>query len=191
MSTSEIFNPNQVKGTIEGIGNDFEQLSSLIQKVNGTVTTALGSPDNAMYGDAGNKVLATWDENCSTLNEFTKIFGSWSSMVVAIGNEYGNLQEGTAIVQEGDKDAFNTIANANKSSYLKTADAMEAYKGSTVTYKDKDNIDNTKTMSLKDGLVRSYTDENGKNMVEYSTLAGTLIATTTDGKYKDGEAERL
>ena len=193
MSTSEIFDADTVKGTIEGIGSEFQSLSSLIQSINSTVTTALGSPDNAMYGDAGNKVLATWDENCSTLNEFIKIYDSWSSMAVAIGNEYGNLQEGTAVVQDADKEAFQTIANANKSSWLKTEDAKTAYKGSTSTYIDASGVEHTETRNLTDGLVHSYKDENGNDVIEYSTLAGGLIGSSINGKLtKNGkEVDKL
>ena len=58
MSTTEIFNLNSVKSTMSSIEGEFETLSTKIGEINSEITTALGSPDEAMYGDAGNKVLA-------------------------------------------------------------------------------------------------------------------------------------
>ena len=73
MSTTEVFNASQVKSVMSEIGSEFSDLSSLVEETNSLVTSALGSPDKAVYGDAGNKILATWDENCSTLSSFINI----------------------------------------------------------------------------------------------------------------------
>ena len=153
-STTEVFNTDQVSSAIKGVSDDFNTLSELIQAINTDVTEALSSPEKAMFGDAGSKVLATWDENCSTLNEFIKIYDNWSSMVVSIANEYGELQEGTAVVQDTDKSAFQAIANANKSSWLKTADARDIYKGSLSVEQDVDTASHVK--SAQDHLRTSY-----------------------------------
>ena len=189
MSTTEIFNADTVKGTISDVEGQFGELSSIISEINGKVAEALGSPDRAMYGDAASRVLATWDENCSMLNEFMKIFDSWSSMVVSIANEYGNLQEGTAVVQAEDKQYFQDIANASRSTYLQTDAAKEAYQGSTSTYTDKDGIEHTITKNLTDGMVHTYKDSDGKEIIDYSTLAGTQIGSSIAGKLTQDDKE--
>ena len=188
MSTTEIFNADTVKGTISDVEGQFSELSSIIETINGKVAEALGSPDRAMYGDAASRVLATWDENCSMLNEFMNIFDSWSGMVTSIGTEYGLLESGTATVKDTDKQYFQDIANANRSTYLQTAAAREAYKGSESTYTDKDGIEHTITKNLTDGMVHTYKDSDGKEIIDYSTLAGTQIGSKIDGKLiQDGK----
>ena len=183
MSTTEIFNLNSVKSTMSSIEGEFETLSTKIGEINSEITTALGSPDEAMYGDAGNKVLATWDENCSTLNSFIKIFDSWSSLVSNMATEYGELESGTAKVQDEDKEALNTIAKANKSSWLKTDEAKKAYVGSESTYKDSETgVEYTETNNLDVGRVVEYTDEDGNKIKDYYSLAGELIGTAITDK---------
>ena len=177
-STTEIFNVDVVKGTIEAVGDDFNSLSTVIQTVNSKVADALGSPDKAMYGDAGKKVLATWDENCSTLNEFIKIFGNWSSMVVSIGNNYGNLQEGTAIVQDADKEAFNIIANNTKSSWLKSSSAKDAYQSPENTNTDNSDLNRAKE-TLKASYIKQYNEMIEKKEKRQAEIKEQKVSTSS------------
>ena len=111
---TEVFNASQVKSVISDVEAQFSDLASVIEKSNSAVTAALGSPDKAVYGDAGNRILATWDENCSTLNDFIKIFDNWSLMVTSIAKEYGELDSGTAKVDNVDLSSFKAISGANR-----------------------------------------------------------------------------
>ncbi len=207
MSRTEIFDKDSVASTMSAISEDFKGLSDVIDTINTSITEALGSPDKAMYGDAGDKVLATWDENCSTLSSFIGIFGNWSSMVTSIANEYGGLQSGTATVEDEDKDALQTIANANKTRWLNTKTAQEAYTGSESKYKDfETDIEYTETKKLnqtidnndgiKIGRVVEYTDEDGNTIKEYYSLAGALIGKAIKDpkgkiKYKDSDGRTV
>ena len=189
---TEVFDLETVKGVIGSIQEEFSTLSDTLQKVNTEVTTALGSPDKAVYGDAGDKILATWDENCSMLTSFMGIFDNWSNMVVSIAHEYGDLELGTAEVEADDIENFKTIANASKSNWLKTEDAFKAYKGSSVNYTNEDGLIITENKNLKDGIVKESILGSGNTNKEYYNLAKELLGTsiTTNGItkfYKDNK----
>ena len=129
MSTTEVFDPSSVRKTMDNIKSEFDTLSTTLDSINKDVTTALGSPDKAIYGDAGDKILATWDENCSTLKNFIGIYDNWSNMTVAIATEYGELDTGTAKVEDADIEAFKSLSDANKTKWLNTKNAKNLYKG--------------------------------------------------------------
>ena len=192
MSTTEVFNPGQVKSVMSEISSDFTELSSLIEETNTLITEALGSPDRAVYGDAGNKILATWDENCSTLNSFIKIYDNWSLMAVSIANEYGELDTGTAKVDGTDVEAFKTISGANKTTWLKTPEGAKGYTGSTSKYRDAEtNNDMEETNSLSGRRQVTYTDENGHKVTEYYDLSGVLIGKEINGIKYDVEGNKV
>ena len=136
MGTGELFKHDVVKTVMGRIGDDFTNLSDLLKETNELVTTALGSPDKAVYGRAGNKILATWDENCSTLNSFMSIYDSWSTMAVSMAKEFTKFDEGVAMVSDKDAANLRTIANLNKTTWLKTPEGRKNYVGSTVRYID-------------------------------------------------------
>ena len=191
MSTTELFNPSQVKLVMSEISSDFTELSSLIEETNTLITEALGSPDRAVYGDAGNKILATWDENCSTLNSFIKIYDNWSLMAVSIANEYGELDTGTAKVDGTDVEAFKTISGANKTTWLKTPEGASGYTGSTSKYRDAEtNKDMEETNSLSG---RRQVRDTKTNETEYYNLAGGSLGTAAAGSTstKIGTREEL
>ena len=188
MATTEVFDLNTVKGVIANIQGEFQSLSETLNTINSDVTAALGSPDKAIYGDAGDKILATWDENCSMLTSFMGIFDNWSNMVVSIAREYGELDKGTATVEDVDKQLFQDVASASRSSWLKTDTAKKAYTGSVSKYYDDNLLEHTETKNLDTGRTDEYTDASGNKIKNYSTLVGGLIGTSTNGVLtKDGK----
>jgi len=173
---TEVFNASQVKSVISDVEAQFSDLASIIEKSNSAVTAALGSPDKAVYGDAGNKILATWDENCSTLNEFIKIFDNWSLMVTSIAKEYGELDSGTAKVDNVDLNAFKAISGANRTTYLSTDSGKSNYKGSKSEYYDySENAKYVETNDLDKRRVVTKTDQSNNNTVEYEDMAGNKL----------------
>ena len=173
---TEVFNASQVKSVISDVEAQFSDLASVIEKSNSAITAALGSPDKAVYGDAGNKILATWDENCSTLNEFIKIFDNWSLMVTSIAKEYGELDSGTAKVDNVDLNAFKAISGANRTTYLSTDSGKSNYKGSRSEYYDyKENAKYVETNDLDKRRVVTKTDQSNNSTVEYEDMAGNKL----------------
>ena len=188
----ELFEHTTVKTVMDKIGEDFSLLSDAIKETNELITTALGSPDKSVYGDAGNKILATWDENCSTLNSFMSIYDSWSTMAVSIAKEFAEFDKGVAVV--GDKDAANirTIANYNKSNWLKTYDASKAYVGSSNTYTDfESNSERKEHSNLKDKRVVEYTNEKNEKITMYYNLDGKWIAIKNNGQLTDANGKKI
>ena len=192
MSTTEVFNASQVKSVMSEIGSEFSDLSSLVEETNSLVTSALGSPDKAVYGDAGNKILATWDENCSTLSSFINIFNNWSLVAVSVASEYGELDTGTAKVEGTDLEAFKTISGANKTTWLKTSEGASNYTGSKNSYMDP-TTNNTvsEQSSLSNRREITYTDANGNKITEYYNLAGELIGIKKNGKLYDANGKSV
>ena len=192
MSTTEVFNPSQVKSVMSDIDSEFSRLSEIIEETNSIVTEKLGSPDEAVYGDAGNKILATWDENCSTLSSFMSIFDNWSLMVVSIAHEYGELDKGTAKVENTDLEAFQNISNANRTTWLKTPSGISGYVGSTSEYTDyATNTKYKETSNLKDRRVLEITDENNKKTKEYYNLAGEAMGSEKNGQLYDSSGKKV
>ena len=186
MSTAEVFSLDKVKSVMNEIESEFSDLSKVIEETNTEITTALGSPEKAVYGDAGNKILATWDENCSTLSSFIKIYDNWSSMVVSIATEYGELDKGTAKVEGTDIDSFKTISGANKTTWLSTPEGSKNYTGSTSSYtpSNTDSIVSEKS-SLNNKREATYTNSEGVEITEYYNLAGELIGYKKNNQYYD------
>ena len=192
MSTTEVFNASQVKSVMSDIESEFSDLSSLIEETNSLVTSALGSPDKAVYGDAGNKILATWDENCSTLSSFINIFNNWSLVAVSVASEYGELDTGTAKVEGTDLEAFKAISGANKTTWLKTSEGASNYTGSKNSYMDP-TTNNTvsEQSSLSNRREITYTDASGNKITEYYNLAGELIGISKNGKLYDANGKSV
>jgi len=173
---TEVFNASQVKSVISDVEAQFADLASVIEKSNSAITTALGSPDKAVYGDAGNKILATWDENCSTLNEFIKIFDNWSLMVTSIAKEYGELDSGTAKVDNVDLNSFKAISGANRTTYLSTDSGKSNYKGSRSEYYDyKENAKYVETNDLDKRRVVTKTSQGNNSTIDYEDMAGNKL----------------
>ena len=192
MSTTEVFNASQVKSVMSEIGSEFSDLSSLVEETNSLVTSALGSPDKAVYGDAGNKILATWDENCSTLSSFINIFNNWSLVAVSVASEYGKLDTGTAKVEGTDLEAFKAISGANKTTWLKTSEGASNYTGSKNSYMDPttNNIVSEQS-SLSNRREITYTDASGNKITEYYNLAGVLMGIKKNGKLYDANGKSV
>ena len=172
----ELFEHTTVKTVMDKIGEDFSLLSDAIKETNELITTALGSPDKSVYGDAGNKILATWDENCSTLNSFMSIYDSWSTMAVSIAKEFAEFDKGVAVVGDNDAKALKTIADLNKTNWLKTSDGRKNYVGSTVSYIDPET---QKEVEEKVGFKQFNSTGGGKSSSEGGDWR---IVTEKDGK---------
>jgi len=173
---TEVFNASQVKSVISDVEAQFSDLANIIEKSNNAITAALGSPDKAVYGDAGNKILATWDENCSTLNEFIKIFDNWSLMVTSIAKEYGELDSGTAKVDNVDLSSFKAISGANKTTYLSTDSAKSKYEGSKSEYYDfNENAKYVETNDLNKRRVVTKTSQGNNSTIDYEDMAGNKL----------------
>ena len=187
MST-EVFNPSKVKAVMSDIASEFDALSKLIETTNTLVTTALGSPDKAVYGDAGNKILATWDENCSTLSSFIKIYDNWSLMAVSIAREYGELDKGTAKVKDADAEALKTVADTNRTTWLKTPEGSKGYVGSTNSYI---NAESGTRVTEKSDLKNMRVVDRGNGLTEYYSLDGKLLGIKRNGQYYDANGRKI
>jgi flagellum-specific peptidoglycan hydrolase FlgJ len=187
MST-EVFNPSKVKTVMSDIASEFDALSKLIETTNTLVTTALGSPDKAVYGDAGNKILATWDENCSTLSSFIKIYDNWSLMAVSIAREYGELDKGTARVKDADAEALKTVADTNRTTWLKTLEGSKGYVGSTNSYI---NAQSGTRVTEKSDLKNMRVVDRGNGLTEYYSLDGKLLGIKRNGQYYDANGRKI
>ena len=187
MST-EVFNPSKVKAVMSDIASEFDALSKLIETTNTLVTTALGSPDKAVYGDAGNKILATWDENCSTLSSFIKIYDNWSLMAVSIAREYGELDKGTAKVKDADAEALKTVADNNRTTWLKTPEGSKGYVGSTNSYI---NAQSGTRVTEKSDLKNMRVVDRGNGLTEYYSLDGKLLGIKRNGQYYDANGRKI
>ena len=187
MST-EVFNPSKVKTVMSDIASEFDALSKLIETTNTLVTTALGSPDKAVYGDAGNKILATWDENCSTLSSFIKIYDNWSLMAVSIAREYGELDKGTAKVKDADAEALKTVADNNRTTWLKTPEGSKGYVGSTNSYI---NAASGTRVTEKSDLKNMRVVDRGNGLTEYYSLDGKLLGIKRNGQYYDANGRKI
>ena len=187
MST-EVFNPSKVKAVMSDIASEFDALSKLIETTNTLVTTALGSPDKAVYGDAGNKILATWDENCSTLSSFIKIYDNWSLMAVSIAREYGELDKGTAKVKDADAEALKTVADNNRTTWLKTPEGSKGYVGSTNSYI---NAASGTKVTEKSDLKNMRVVDRGNGLTEYYSLDGKLLGIKRNGQYYDANGRKI
>ncbi len=169
---TEVFNADLVKGDLETIQGCFETLAGHIDDANGYIYEGLSSPDQAMYGDAASKILATWDENCSSLTDFIGIFDDWSSMVVAIANQYGELQSGTAKVDIEDANKSKDVINNNnlRTTGIKTEKGTQSYNSKeTIEQRSSSKIDKKgftyeESVELVDGKIRTtqnYDSEEG------------------------------
>ena len=169
------FDKDGVMQSMENIGNTFTSIGDVYTKANTSMTTALSSPDQAMWGDGADKLLAAWDANSAILDDFMKTFENWSAMVSATINKFGNLETETYLVEDAAMDDIATVAKEYKSSWLKTDAAKKAYIGGDYTKTDENGTTYAIHKSLEDGLTKTYTDANGNTITELYSLSGAYI----------------
>jgi len=124
---TETFNASNVKSKMNEINESFVELANTIDDASGKITDNLTSMDGALYGDAADRILATWNENSVTLSSFMNVFDNWSSMVIGIASDYQNLEDNTSLVSDTDIDNIATIASNNRSTWLDTDNAKKYY----------------------------------------------------------------
>ena len=172
---TQMFDKDGVISAMDSIGSHFSDIASNYTTASTEMTTALSSPDGAMWGEAADKLLSAWDANSPILDEFMKTFENWSALISATVNKFGNLETETALVDDDNIDNIAAVIGQYKSSWLKTDAAKKAYIGGSYTKTDEDGTVYTINKSLETGLTKTYTDANGSTITELYSLSGAYI----------------
>ena len=171
-SSTEKFDASGVQAKMKVIKGHFGLIGGSLDNANYMIDMGLSSPDEAMFGDGATKILATWDENSSSLQDFIKVFDDWSAMVVAMGNRYAELQEGTYIVKDTDGyNALSAAAIANRTTSLKTeggaAGFSKAQENTNKSGLDKYGVPVTVEYKLENGKITKKETYDQEGMEGY------------------------
>ena len=172
---TQMFDKDGIISAMNTIGDNFSSIASTYTNASTSMTTALSSPDGAMWGEGADKLLAAWDANSPVLDEFMKTFENWSALISATVNKFGNLETETSLVKDTDIDNIAIVAEQYRSSWLKTDAAKKAYIGGSYTETDENGTVYTINKSLETGLTKTYTDANGSTITELYSLSGAYI----------------
>ena len=162
----ESFSYSGVQSHMSTIQGNFESIGSSLSSASALVTQGLSSPDEAMYGEGASKILATWDENSSSLEDFMNVFDDWSSMVVSIGNKYASLENNTYKVNDPKGyEALGEAARANRTTSLKTLGGKSGFTAAQNRLQYTENGQKRKVQTEDQFGIKTdveFTLENGK-----------------------------
>ena len=184
---TEIFDATQVSSKMTTIQGKFEEIGNTLNTANESVARELSSPNEALYGEAATKILGTWDENSSSLKDFINIFDNWSSLVVAIGSKYAQLENETFKVSDEDLETISGAAKANRTTSLKTEGGIAGFTAANSNQKrgnyDQYGISTSTELTLDNGKI-IRTDTYGEDGV-YKELKYNPETGEYEWKYYD------
>ncbi len=172
---TELFNKDGVIAAMNKMGDIFSNIAKTYNDTSVDITTALSSPNQAMWGSGADKLLSAWDSNAPLLDDFMNTFENWSALVTGTVNKFGNLETETALVKDLDIENIAKVAEQYRSSWFKTDAAKKTYIGGSYTMTGEDGTEYTINKSLENGLTKTYTDQNGNTIKEVYSLSGAYI----------------
>ena len=173
---TQMFDKDGVVSSMENVGTHFTNVSTAYSAADEQMTSLLTTPDGAMYGDGATKLLAAWDENSGTLEDFMGAFDNWSALVSGMANQFTNLEEGTYEIKQDSpftKSELADRARAFHTTALKTAAGMAGFNTAQENYR-------------KDHPELFEIDENGVQYRSFKALENGKIVETKIYKDKDG-----
>ena len=111
---TELFNKDGVIAAMNKMGDIFSNIAKTYNDTSVDITTALSSPDQAMWGSGADKLLSAWDSNAPLLDDFMNTFENWSALVTGAVNKFGNLETETALVKDLDIENGDKVLPKNE-----------------------------------------------------------------------------
>ena len=194
----EKFSVKNVKSKMTVIQGYFSAFSDTLNSINGyvqsNVNAGLGS---SAFGDLGSKLLAVWNNNSSTFNDFHENFDTWAQVVAIISannNQFAVDAKATyrdnAGTLDGVKEAREFVSANNGLDNLSSASNYGSL--SNDAKRVLDGAIKMKTMKITNsniygGKTYSYSLSDGKAIEEYYDKNGNLVGTKitdANGKVK-------
>ena len=199
---SELFNASMVgykMGVIEGYFADF---ADTLNQINGYIQANVNaSIASSVYGDLGGRLLAIWDQNASTFNDFHENFDTWSQVVAVISanntafavdaqdtyRDNGGTLDGVEKARQF-VSSNNGIANISQRRGFDELDSDVrevldgAYRAATLT---------TENNNKYGGKTLKYTDAEGRQVEKYYDEEGILVGTKIGDKYYNNKGVKV
>ena len=203
----EKFSVTNVKAKMSNIENYFSDFADTLNEINafiqGNVNASISS---SVYGDLGSKLLAIWNHNASTFNDFHENFDNWAQVVAIIAANNNTFAvdalatyRDNAGTLDGVKEAREFISGNNGVENISSAEGFGTL--STEARSVLDYIYRAKTRQVTDkneydGKTISYTDAAGNKIEIYYDEDHNLIGrkvTDTEGKvtYYEGKDKKV
>ena len=93
---TESFNVDGVQKSMNKLNTLFSDFAKKLDEINKYINEQVNqSPDSAVYGELGSKLLNTWNQNASTFGDFYANFENWSAVVTIISANNCNFTKET------------------------------------------------------------------------------------------------
>lgn len=93
---TESFNVDGVQKSMNKLNALFSDFAQKLDEINKYINEQVNqSPDSAVYGELGSKLLNTWNQNASTFGDFYANFENWSAVVSIISANNCNFTKET------------------------------------------------------------------------------------------------
>ncbi len=188
-----VTNVRSKMATIENYFSDFaDTLSEINAFIQGNVNASVAS---SVFGDLGGKLLAIWDHNASTFNDFHENFDNWAQVVAIIGannNQFAvealATYRDSAGTLDGVKEARTLISKNNGIDNISSASDFGTLSSDARSVLDFLFRAKTRKVTDKneyDGKTISYTDADGNEIEIYYDSDHNLVGRKV--KDKDGK----
>ncbi len=203
----EKFSVINVRNKMNNIENYFSDFSDTLSEINAfvqaNVNASLGS---SAFGDLGGKLLAIWDHNASTFNDFHENFDNWAQVVAIIGaNNNQFAVDALATYRDnagtlgGVKEARELVSKNNGIDNISSAEGFGTLSASARSVLDFVYRMKTRKETDKneyDGKTIAYTDAAGNNVEIYYDDEHHFVGrkvTDKDGKvtYYDSDDKQV
>lgn len=169
------FDIDKLKGKMDEMEQHFATLADTLSNINDAWNTKVNVLDQAIFGNFGGQLLATWEANASTFGDFYKNFENWSAVVsTAIANNIDleadviNNYKSNGATLDGVDEARKYLANGSKGDT--SADAKDVL--------DRGGSGNSSVVSTNNeygGKTVVYTNSDGKVVAAYYDKDGNLV----------------
>ena len=172
MSDTQAFNKENVEAKMQKIGGYFDEVGLAYSTADSEMANKLTTHNGAMFGDGATKLLAAWDENSGTLEDFMKTFENWSALVSGMAQKFTSFESGTYEIKDASKkEDLISKAKAFHTTALKTEKGIEGF--------------NLAQKEMHNSPDKSY-DENGVEYRSYKGLEnGKIVETRVYGDSGD------
>ena len=203
----EKFSVINVRNKMSNIENYFSEFSDTLSEINafvqGNVNASLSS---SAFGGLGGRLLAIWDHNASTFNDFHENFDNWAQVVAIIGannNQFAidalATYRDTAGSLDGVKEARTLISKNNGIDNISSAEGfgtLSADARSVLDFVYRSKTRKVTNNNEYDGNTISYTDASGNNIEIYYDDEHYLVGkkvTDKDGNvtYYEGKDKKV
>ena len=206
----EKFSVVNVRSKMNNIENYFSEFADTLSEINSFIQANVNaSLSSSAFGSLGGKLLAIWNHNASTFNDFHENFDNWAQVVAIISannNQFAVDSLATyrdnAGTLAGVKEARTFISKNNGLENISSADGFSAISSDARSVLDFAFRAKTKKVTNKNdyaGKTISYTDAAGNTVELYYDDEHYLVGkkvTDKDGKvtyydYEDKKVDKL